>query len=129
MEAKIFVWKFSVIERKHRIPSKKVFSGLSKAHFKCPVQHFEKEVMEVKFTFCGLFRALYVFFYSDRKVSQVCQKHKPSVQSKKVIENFSVANVFSKHFQILSREIWSLTKKYQHVCHNYILWVRRNTSE
>ena len=61
MEAKIFVWKFSVNERKHRIPSEKVFSGLSKAHFKCPVQHFEKEVMKVKFTFCGLFRALCVF--------------------------------------------------------------------
>ena len=61
MEAKIFVWKFSVIEWKHRIPSEKVFSGLSKAHFKCPVQHFEKQVMKVKFTFCGLFRALCVF--------------------------------------------------------------------
>ena len=61
MEAKFFVWRFSVIEWKHRIPSEKVFSGLSKAHFKYPVQHFEKEVMNEKFTFCGLFRALCVF--------------------------------------------------------------------
>ena len=65
-EAKNFVWKFSVIERKHRIPSGKVFLGLSKAHFKCPVQHFEKEVMKVKFTFCGLFRALCVFLLRQK---------------------------------------------------------------
>ena len=71
MEAKIFVWKFSVNERKHRIPSEKVFSGFSKAHFKCPVQHFEKEVMKVKFTFCGLFRALCVFLLRQESESGV----------------------------------------------------------
>ena len=43
LETKIFVWKISVIERKHRISHGNVFSGLSKAHFKCSVQHFEKK--------------------------------------------------------------------------------------
>ena len=66
LEAKIFVWIFSVIERKHRISRGNVFSGLSKAHFKCSVQHFEKKMIKVNFTFCGLFRTVCVFFFDLR---------------------------------------------------------------
>ena len=51
---KVFVWKFSVIERKHRISGENVFSELSKAHFKSPVQHFERKLIKINFTFCGL---------------------------------------------------------------------------
>ena len=125
-EAKLFVWKFSVIERKHRISGENVFSGLSKAHFKCPVQHFEKMMIKVNFTFCGWFRTLGVFLLWQESWSGVSNPHTKCTE-KKFFEFFSVANVLSKHYQIFSRETWSLTRKYQHRCHNYIHWVRRNT--
>ena len=82
-EATIFVWKCSVIERKHRFSGENVFSGLSKAHFKCPVQHFKKKLIKVNFAFCGLFRTVCVFFSSERKVRQGFQNQKLSVQMKK----------------------------------------------
>ena len=110
LEAKILLWKFSVIEWKHRISDENVFSGLSKAQFTCPVQHFEKMMIKVNFTFCGLFRTLCVFFlWQDN--SHGCQNHKLSVQRKNFMKFFSVANVFSKHFQSLSRDTWSFSKK------------------
>ena len=47
----------------------------------------------------------------------------------KFTENFSVANVFSKLFQVLSRvtrKFGNLAENYWQVCQNHIQWVRRN---
>ena len=88
MEAKIIVWKFPVIERKHRISAGNVFSGLSKAHFKCPVEHSEKKMIKVNFTICSLVRTLCVFFCSRRKVSEGSQNHKLSVLRKNFLRIF-----------------------------------------
>ena len=60
-EARLLLWKFSDFERKDRISCGKVYSGLPNAHFNCPVQHFEKKILKVNFTFCGLYRTLSVF--------------------------------------------------------------------
>ena len=110
-EANFFVWTLSVNERKHRISGENVFSGLSKAHFECPVQYFEKNMMKVKFTSCALFSNLCVFFCSEEKVSQGCQNHKLIVQRKKLRKNFSNTNDFSKYFWIFCRETWSFSGK------------------
>ena len=58
---------------------RKCFLGVVEGDFKCPVQHFDKKLIRVKFTFCGLFRTFCVFFCSERKVSQGCQNHKLGV--------------------------------------------------
>ena len=79
-EGKKFVWNFSDFEREGRTSCEKFYSGLPKAHFACPVQHSEKKIMKVNFTFCGLFTTLSVILQSDRKVSRGCQTHKLSVQ-------------------------------------------------
>ena len=110
LEAKIFVWKFSVIERKHRITGENVFSGLSKAQFTCPMQYFEKMMINVNLQIVARL-GLCVFFYSDRKVSQVCQKHKPNVKRNNLLKIFLSQMFFSKNFQILSTETWSFSKK------------------
>ena len=111
-EAKLFEWKLSVIERKHRFAGENVFSGLSKAHFKCPVQHFEKKVIKVKFTFCGLFRTACVFFCSGRKINQGFQNYKLSVQRKNLGRNFLTQVLFQNIFLILSGKTWSFSGKW-----------------
>ena len=65
-EATISVWKFSVFERKDRISSEKIYSGLPKAHFTCPEQHFEKKMIEVNFSVCGFVKSLRDFFFTDK---------------------------------------------------------------
>ena len=104
------LWKFSVIEWKHRISGENVFSGLSKAQFTCPVQHFEKMMIKVDFTFCGLFTTLCVLLLWQESYSGV-SKPQTKCTEEKFSEIFSVANVFSKHFQSLSRDNWSFSKK------------------
>ena len=111
LEAKLFVWKFSVNERKHRFSGENVFLGLSKANFKCPVKHFAKKMIEVNFTFCALFRTLCVFFCSEKKVSQGCQNHKLSVQRKHLGRNFLTQMLSQNIFLVLSRESWSYSGK------------------
>ena len=128
MEAKLFEWKFSVIGRKHRISSENVFSGLSKAHFKCPVQHFEIKMIKVNFTFCAPFTTLCVFFCSERKVSQGCQNHKLSVQRKYLGRVFLTPMLFQKVFWFRAEELAVLAENYPHRCQIYYLWVRRNIS-
>ena len=61
-EATITVWKFWVFQRKGRIFAKNFYSGLPKAHFTFPVQHFEKKLMKVNFISGGFFRTLCDFF-------------------------------------------------------------------
>ena len=61
LQQKKIVWKFSDFEREGRTSGEKFYSGLPKAHFACPVQHSEKKIMKVNFTFCGLFTTLSVF--------------------------------------------------------------------
>ena len=127
LEAKLFVWKFSVIERKHHFSCEKVFLGLSKAHFKCPVQYLEKKMIKVNFTFCALFRILCVFFCSERKLSQGFQKHKLRAQRKNLGRTFLTQmlpqNVF---FWFWAEKVGVIAENYPHVCHIYILRVRRN---
>ena len=50
------------------------------------------------------------FFTLTRKLVR-CVKSANQVYRGIIYRNFSVAIVFSKHFQILSREIWSFSKK------------------
>ena len=66
-EATISVWKFSVFERKDRIFCEKNYSGLPKAHFTCPEQHFEKKMIEVNFSVCGFFKSLREFLFHWQK--------------------------------------------------------------
>ena len=110
--ARLLIWKFSDSERKRRISTENVFSGLSKAHFKCPVQHFEKKVIKVKFTFCGLFRTACVFFCSGRKINQGFQNHKLSVQRKNLGRIFLTQVLFQNIFLILSGKTWSFSGKW-----------------
>ena len=125
-DGKIFVWKFSVIERKHRISGENVFSELSKAHFKSPVQHFERKLIKINFTFCGLFRTVCVFFCYERKVSQECQIHKLSVQRKNLGRVFVTQMLFQNIFWFWAEKLGVLAENYPHGCQIYILWVRRN---
>ena len=117
-EAKIIVWKCSVIERKDRFSGENVFSGLSKAHFKCSVQHFEKKMIKVNFTFCGLFRTVCVFIWSERKVSQGFQNHKLSVQMKKIGRVFLTHMLSENIFSFWAEKLAVLAKNYRHGCQN-----------
>ena len=116
MEAKLFEWKFSVIGRKHRISSENVFSGLSKAHFKCPVQHFEIKMIKVIFTFCGLLRTVCVFFCSERKVSQGLQNHKLSLQRKILVRIFLTQVLFQNNFWFWAEKLGVLAENYPQGC-------------
>ena len=118
VEAKIFVWKFSVIERKHRTSSEKVFSVLSKAHFNCTVQQFEKKVIKVNFTFCGFFRTLCVFFCSERKVSQGFQNHKLGIQRKNLGRIFLTQMLFRHIFSFWAEKLGFSARIYRHGCQN-----------
>ena len=118
VEAKIFVWKFSVIERKHRTSSEKVFSVFSKAHFKCPVQHFEKKMIKLNFTFCGLFRTVFVFFCSERKVSQGFQKNKLGVKRKNLGRIFLTQMLFRHIFSFWAEKLGFSARIYRHGCQN-----------
>ena len=124
-EAKLFEWKFSVTERKHRTFRGNVFSGLSKAHFKCSVQHFEKKMMKVNFTFCRLFSTVCVIFCSDRKVSQVFQNHKLSVQRKTLGRNFQTQLLFQNISSFWASKFGLLAENYQHGCQNCKLRIFR----
>ena len=126
LEAKIFVWKFSVLERKHRNSSEKVFSGFSKAHLKCPVQHFEKRMMNVNFTFCALFRTLCVFFWSGRKISQEFQNHELSVKSKILGRIFLRQMLFQNIFSFWAEKLGVSAKNYRLGCQNCKLRTFRN---
>ena len=117
-EAKIIVWKCSVIERKHRFSGENVFSGLSKAHFKCPVQHFKKKLIKVNFAFCGLFRTVCVFFWSERKVSQGFQNHKLSEQMKKLDRIILTQMLSENTFGFWAEKLGVLAKNYRHCCQN-----------
>ena len=86
------------------------FSGFSKAQFKCPVQHFEKMMIKVNFTFSGWFRTLCAFLLWQERLSGVSNPQTKCTEEK-FIEIFSVAKVLSKHFQISSREFWSFSRK------------------
>ena len=125
-EAKLFVWKFSVIERKHRISRGNVFSGLSKAHFKCSVQHFEKKMIKVNFTFCGLFRTVCVFFWSERKSSQGFPNHKLSVHMKKIGRIFLTQRLSENIFNFWAEKLGVLAKNYRHGCQNCNLCTFKN---
>ena len=126
LETKIFVWKFSVKERKHRISRGNVFSGLSKAHFKCWVQHFEKKMIKVNFTFCGLFRIVCVFFCSERKVSQEFQNHKLSVKRKNLGRIFLRQMLLQNIFSFWAEKLAVLAKNYRHGCQNCNLRTLKN---
>ena len=128
LEANIFEWKFSVIERKNRFSGENDFSGSSKAHFKCPVKHFAKKMIEVNFKFCALLRTLCVFFGSEKKVSQGCQNHKLSVQRKYLGRVFLTPMLFQNIFWFWAEELVVLAENYPHGCQVYYLWVLRNIS-
>ena len=115
-DGKLFVWKFSVIERKHRISGENVFSELSKAHFKSPVQHFERKLIRRNFTFCGLFRTVCVFFCYERKVSQGCQIHKLSLQRKNLGRVFVRQMLFQNIFWFWAEKLGVLAEIYPHGC-------------
>ena len=118
LEAKLFEWRISVLERKHRISSEKVFSGFSKAHFKCLVQHFEKKMIRVNFTFCRLFRTVCVFFCSDRKISQGFQNHKLSVQRKVLGRKIQTQMLFQNISSFRAEKLGVSSENYQHGCQN-----------
>ena len=126
LETKIFVWKISVIERKHRISHGNVFSGLSKAHFKCSVQHFEKNMIKVNFTFYGLFRIVCVFLCSEKKVSQGFQNHKLSVQMKNLGRNLLKRRLFQNIFSFWAEKLGVSAKNYRHGCQNCNLRTLKN---
>ena len=117
-EAKIIVWKCSVIERTHRFSGENVFSGLSKAHFKCPVQHFKKKLIKVHYAFCGLFRTVCVFFWSEWKVSQGFRNHKLGVQMKKIGRIFVTHMLSEIIFSFWAEKLAVLVKNYRHGCQN-----------
>ena len=54
---------------------------------------------------------LCVTFLHWQKTSPGCQNHNLGVQSKNLGKKISVANVFSKVFQVLSRRTWKLSGK------------------
>ena len=118
MEAKLFEEKFSVFERKHRFSGENDLSGLSKADFKCPVQHFEKKLIKVNFTFCGLFRTVFVFFCSERKVSQGFQNDKLRVKRKNLGRIFLMQMLFQNIFSFWAEKFAVLAKNYRHGCQN-----------
>ena len=86
-------------------------SELQKAHFRCPVQHFEINMIKVNFTFWGLFRTVCVFFCSSRKIIQGFQNHKLSVQRKKLGRIFLTQVLFQNILLILSGKTWSFSGK------------------
>ena len=86
-------------------------SELQKAHFRCPVQHFEINMIKVNFTFCGLLRTLCVFFCSSRKINQGFQNHKLSVQRKNLGRIFLTQMLFQNILLILSGKTWSFSGK------------------
>ena len=118
MEAKLLEQKFSVFERTHRFSGENDFSGLSKADFKCPVQHFEKKLIKVSCTFCGLFRTVFVFFCSERKVSQGFQNDKLSVKRKNLGRIFLMQMLFQNIFSFWAEKLAVLAENYRHGCQN-----------
>ena len=60
---------FCYLNEKIGFLARKIYAGLSKAHFTCPEQHFEKKMIEVNFSVCGFFKSLRDFFFTDKKLA------------------------------------------------------------
>ena len=73
---------------------------------------------KVNFTFCGLFRTVCVFFWSERKVSQGFQNHKLSVQMKKIGRVFLTHMLSENIFSFWAEKLAVLAKNYRHGCQN-----------
>ena len=99
----------------------KCFLGVFEGDFKCPVQHFDKKLIRVSFTFYGLFRTLCVFFCSERKDSQGFQNHNLGVQMKKLGRIFLTQRLSENIFNFWAEELGVLAKNYRHGCQNYNL--------
>ena len=99
---------------------RKIFSGLNKAHFACPEQHFQKKMLKVYFAACGFFKTLCRFFTVTKNLHCVS---KPQIRrtEKNFRENFSVTEVFSNKLRFWAEEFWDLAKKYWQIGQNYIL--------
>ena len=97
---------------------RKCFLEVVEGDFKCPVQHFDKKLIRVKFTFCGLFRTLCVFFCCERKVSQGFQNHKLSVQRKNLGRVFLKRKLFQNIFSFWAEKLGVSAKNYWHGCQN-----------
>ena len=91
---------------------------MSKPHFKCPVQHFEKKMIKVNFTFCRLFRTVCVFICSDRKGSQGFQNHRLSVQRKTLGRKFQTQMLSKNISRFWAEKLGVLSENYQHGCQN-----------
>ena len=114
--ARLIVWKFSVFEQKDGISCELFSSGLPKAHFRCPVQHFEKKMIKVNFTFCGLFRTVCVFFCPEMKVSQGFQNHRLSVQRRNLSIFFLTQVLFQNNFWFWAEKLGDFAEKYPDGC-------------
>ena len=108
---------------------RKLFSGLAKPHFTCPVQNFGKKMIKVNSTFCRLFRTLCVNFCSGRKVIQGRQNHKLSVQRKILGRLFLMQWFLQNNFRFWAENLGVLAKSYRLCGQKYISCVRRNIFE
>ena len=97
---------------------RKCFLRVVKGAFQVFSATLWKKMIKVNFTFCGLFRTVCVFFWSERKVSQGFQNHKLSVQMKKVARIFLTHLLSENIFSFWAEKLGVLAKKYRHGCQN-----------
>ena len=83
-------------------------------------------MIKVIFAFCGLFRTVCVFFWSERKVSQGFQNHKLSVQMKKIGRMFLTHMLSENIFSFWAEKLAFLSKNYRHGCQNCNLRTFKN---
>ena len=108
---------------------RKLFSGLAKPHFTCPVENFEKKMIKVNSTFCSLFRTLCVICCSGSKVSQGRQNHNISVQIEIVGRLFLTQMFLQNNFRFWAENLGVLAKSYRLYGQKNISCVRRNIFE
>ena len=117
-EATIIEWKFWVFERKDQISCESFYSGLPKAQFTCPVEHFEEKMIKVNFTACGLLGLCVIISYSDWRFSPGCQNHKLGVQSGNK-GRISLSQMFFQNiFRFWAEELGNLAENYWQGCQN-----------
>ena len=123
-EATIIVWKFSVFEGKDRLSwlsCEKFYSGLPKAHFTCPEQHFEKKMIEVNFSVCGFFISLREFFFTNKKTGPVSKRQLRRTEQN-LGKHFLSQMFFSKIFRYWAEEFGNFAENYIRVVKSTFNW-------
>ena len=97
---------------------RKCFLRVVKGAFQVSIATFWEKDDKVKFTVCGLFRTVCVFFWSERKISQGFQSHKLGVQMKKLGWIFLTHLLSENIFSFWAEKLGVLMKCYRHGCQN-----------